>query len=97
MHVTRAYSTEAPGRTCQHRQARHQQPSRHVAHPLAHVRGEHAAPREQRAGGDDEGGLADRGACDQEDSEDQGEVDHQRAPRDAFTQLVPIERARRNL
>ena len=76
MHATRAYSTEAPGCACQHRHARYQQPSGHVAHPLAHLRGEHAAPREQRAGGDDEGGLADRSARDQEDSEDQGEVDH---------------------
>ena len=67
---------EAPGRTCQHGQARHEQARRHVAHPLAHVRGEDAALREQCAGRDDEGGLADRAACDQEDSADQSEVKH---------------------
>jgi hypothetical protein len=47
-----------------------------VAHSLAHVSGEDAALREQCAGRDDEGGLADRAACDQEDSEDQSEVEH---------------------
>ena len=98
MHATRAYSTEAPVCACQHRHARYQQPSGHVAHPLAHVRGEHAAPREQRAGGDDEGGLADRGARDQEDSEDQDEVDHTCARRNRCNNdYFPIERARPQL
>jgi hypothetical protein len=48
---------------------------------LAHVRGEDVAPLEQRAGRDDYSGLADGGACDQEDSEDQSEVDHRRQRR----------------
>ena len=74
--IARTHRTEAPGRTCQHGQARHEQACRHVAHPLAYVRGEHAALREQCAGRDDEGGLADRAACDQEDSADQSQVEH---------------------
>ena len=55
---------------------------------LPHFRREDFATLEQRAGRDDERGLADRGARHQEDAEDQREADHRTRGRAASAAIV---------